>query len=89
MTGALELIREDPAPFLWLVSYLAIAGALVVAVGAAVLKWFRGVIGTDDLASYLYLERPRSLEVVRRHEFIEDPETGLLEGRWITEVRGG
>lgn len=78
----IDLIRDDPAPFLWLFVYLFAAGALVVTVAVAVLRWFRGVIGTDDLAQYLYLDRPRTL--YRRREYVED-ESGRLVGRWIVE----
>lgn len=59
----IELMHDDPAPFLWLFFYLVVGGAIAVAIGVAVLKWFKAVIGSDDLADYLYLDRPRTIRV--------------------------
>lgn len=125
---ALELILDNPAPFLWLFAYLTLAGGLVVAVAVPVLRWFRGVIGSDDLAHDLYLDRPRTVRVElkadasqfiggmtrakqrseelelaledmkrvrtiletrlgRRREYVRDPESGRLVGRWV-ELEG-
>lgn len=78
----IELIRDDPAPFLWLFVYLATAGVVIVAVATAVLRWFRGVIGSDDLAARIYVDGPRDPERLAR-------EVALVQARMSAIVDGG